>query len=234
MKKSFKIVGIVCVVIIAMVCVFALPVFKVKNIKINGNSVISAEEIKSALNYENKSIFTPSTQNARAKLSENVYIKDVAVKRKLPDNIEINIIERIPSGYVKYSEDTYLYIDSEGVILEVVSGFKDKLPIVTGLDFKNFNQGQILKIENKEAFNAVLVLSRLMSKYNLTEDTTIVNLSDLDDIHLLVNNVDILFGDISDADTKIQTIKEVIIKLPNYKEIKATVNLKSNTVSIDT
>ena len=51
---------------------------------------------------------------------------------------------------------SYLYIDEEGRVLEVAGSCRDALPLVKGLKFDSFTEGEILPVQNTDALAVIL------------------------------------------------------------------------------
>ncbi|MDR2939218.1 MAG: FtsQ-type POTRA domain-containing protein, partial [Clostridiales bacterium] len=100
MKGTFKYIGIVCIVTLSLILFISMPIFKIKTVTVSGQLIISEDAVKEALSYDGTNIFSANTKNALQKLSNNSYIKSVDLKKSFPNSVEVNIIERIPAGYV--------------------------------------------------------------------------------------------------------------------------------------
>ena len=67
--------------------------FNICNIEVTGNNHVSQEVILTLSEIQlNKNIFLSRTSKAEQKISTNPYIKEVNVKRILPDKIKIEIV----------------------------------------------------------------------------------------------------------------------------------------------
>ena len=142
-------------------------------------------------------------------LKSNTYIESAKISYKLPDTVAITIDERKVRGYVPYM-GSYLYIDEEGRVLEVSSEMNRALPVVYGLNFSSFTLGEKIEAENKEAFDIMVNIAYLMSKYELLDMVVKIDVSNPDKILAYVNKVEVNLGDMSNGDRKIRTMAEVI------------------------
>ena len=103
---------------------FATPFFKIDNININGNNHISSDELNNIINnYKNSKcllVFPRSNylffneeklqNNITESINNKFALESINISKKLPNNVEINITERIPgliwqSGGQKYLLD---------------------------------------------------------------------------------------------------------------------------------
>ena len=81
--------------------------FKVDGIAVVGNEEISDEEILKLSELEvGENIFDVHPLFAQHRIKENLYIKKVRVKRKLPNKIEISVTER--SGKAQFQMENVL------------------------------------------------------------------------------------------------------------------------------
>ncbi len=73
------------------------------------------------------------------------------------------------------------------------------LPVITGLRFSGYSIGEVLPVENEDAFDSMVHLSELIAKYGIT-DISMADVSDSRDIHLFIGGVEVLIGSIENAD----------------------------------
>lgn len=126
--------------------------FKVAEISISGESVLSREELRSTAGIiaHQTSLLGLDTNEAEKKLLANSWVAQAKVRRKWPSGIVIDIVENIPLALLhqKTKQGTELfYIDKRGQsFLSVTPGAKVDFPIITGLS----------DIEKKETRDAAL------------------------------------------------------------------------------
>lgn len=205
--ENLLIILAVCFIILL---VLLSPLFKVKEIEVSGNDKYSKEEICQKIGAATDiNIFSFDYNNAKRILEKDAYIKSYSINSVLPDKINIEIVERKIRGYVPYM-GAYLYIDEDGRVLESQKYYKEKLPIVVGLKFEEFKFGELLPVENIEELDIVVSLTKLMIKYDLLNNVIKVDVSNLNEIHLYINKVNVLFGNMTDADIKVSLLTEII------------------------
>lgn len=228
-RPALKAFLVLCVIALAALAIMLSPLFYIKEIEIAGNSKYSNIEIKDAAGLgqsvaSGESIFQKSSSGIKRNIEALTYVKNASVTKTYPGKISINITERNVRGYVEYQNmGQYLYIDEAGVVLEVKSYFAETLPVIVGLKFSAFSIGKPLEVENAAAFDNVVTLSSLFAKYEMT-DVIKVDVSDENDIHLYIGNIDVLFGSISDADEKVRLAKTCINELD--ESFRGTLDVK--------
>ena len=128
-------------------------------------------------------------------------------------------------GYVPYV-DTFLCIDIDGKVLAVTNAANNDLPVIEGLKFQDFEIGCYLETDNNKVFKTIASLVKLLNKYNLKGNfITKINVTNLEDIHLYTNNIDVAFGSAKDADEKIRTLKEIISNLHVAENVKGLLDI---------
>lgn len=215
--KKLSIYGCMAAALVFLVLILLMlcPWFNINNKTITGIDSLTEDTILKAVGLDGASvnIFAFNSAKAKKELKKNPYVESVKITKKLPDTILITVTERKIRGYVPYLKN-YLYIDDEGRVIDVQSSYTKPRPIVKGLEFNTFTLGEQLPVDNKEAFNTIVELSKLITKYELLDSVVEVNVTNAEDIHLYINKVDIYFGDFSDSNEKISYLTEIIKTIP--------------------
>ena len=95
--------------------------FALKNIKILNNNMLTKSEVKDLSKIAiGKNIFTYDLKKINSNIRESTYIKDVTVKRKIPNSILINIQEKQISCVLKNNNNIYDYVDKNMVYIDKV------------------------------------------------------------------------------------------------------------------
>lgn len=212
------------IVIIAVTGFLLSPFFNIETIQITQLEHYTQNEICEKVNLSEgaNSIFFAKKKAERI-LKQDPYISDVKISLNLPATIIVDIKERKVRGYVPYM-GSYLYIDEYGRVLDVQTHYEKRLPLVEGLDFKQFQKGELLPVKNQESFDVVVKIAQMMTKYNLLDLVVRIDVSDPKDICAYVNKVEVQLGDISDCDQKIRTMVKIIDTIPESD--RGTLNLK--------
>ena len=126
--------------------------FKVAEISISGESVLSREELRSTAGViaHQTSLIGLDTKEVEKKLLANSWVAQAKVRRSWPSRIVIEVVENIPLAILhqKTKEGTeFFYIDKRGrSFLSVKPGSKVDFPVITGLS----------DIEKQETHDAAL------------------------------------------------------------------------------
>jgi cell division protein FtsQ len=121
--------------------------FVVSSIKVNGLNSFSPEEIIELGGLvKGTNIFQVDISQAEEKIKTNSIIKEVIVKRKLPQTLVINVQERTPLVLIPV-EGGFLQVDSQGYILKKQNELgRNPIPIITGIELPGtLSTGKLLK-----------------------------------------------------------------------------------------
>ncbi len=157
---------VVILVFLVLFIIFAVlsqtVLFPIKNIAIGGNSLYTAEQIKSAANLkEGDKLFSVLENPINKKLTEKLpYIKSVEVKHRLPDSLELTVTETA-AAYSFVSSGGYYLVDSEYKVLEAVSQPKENTVIISYPTKVELTVGKYIAEGNREIELAQSVLSEL-------------------------------------------------------------------------
>lgn len=135
-KNKFRFFRILLLFLILSIFIFAftkLPIFRIKNIQVEGNSTVETETI---LNYSKlkagDSLIFLNKNKIRENILENPFIEDVAIKRGLFKGLTLEIKERVAAATLQLS-DKYILIDKFGVIIEESNSLMLNLAVIKGI-----------------------------------------------------------------------------------------------------
>ena len=193
--------------VLAAGIIMIMPVWNVTQIEIENNNLYSDQEIIDTCMLKNKHILSTSFKEAKAKLLNLAYIKDASVKYMFPGKVVIALVEREALGYVPFM-GTYLCLDEMGQVIEQTSNDRVALPIIQGLEFAEFKIGDTLPVQNEDNFLSSVEIINVLKKYNYEAKVKSIDVYNVEQIHLYVNNLDVIIGNIGDFDKKLQWLIE--------------------------
>lgn len=174
---TLSILLLVSVLLLVFSFIF-LPYFRVKQVNIDGNIVISDSEIMEQCNIrygshllsgisgdplDLLSLDYGNTEN-RIK-AENPYVEDIQISVSFPSTINITVKERNKTAYIKMP-DGYAAVDAEGTVLELVTVVPDDSchALITGLEVKNAVLMEKIEISDETSFDrAIIVLGAVLA-----------------------------------------------------------------------
>ena len=182
-----------------VLCIIFLPAFRVKTVNIEGNVVLTDEEILAMTGLEyNAHLMSGVSGNIFDILSlnygkteqmimeRNPYVESITISVKIPSTVTIEVKERQKIAYIK-TADGYLAIDRDGIVLELSSAdnASDVRPVICGMEIDGAKLGEKLTIKNINAFKkAIIVLGAILNAdnasvggdYNMFENTSEVRI----------------------------------------------------------
>ena len=185
--KNVLLVFLGLVFVALLICFFTLPFFRVLKVNVNGNVVLSKEQILSeaGLSY-NSHLFKGISGNpldfitlnygktCKRMMKENPYYEELSIRVSFPSTVNIDLKERSKVSYVR-TPDGYAALDMDGVVLELSSGKKedkDIRPVICGLETKDVVLGRkIVFADENDYKKGLIVLGAILSADMSGEDS---------------------------------------------------------------
>ncbi len=137
-RRLFK--GIVFLLIVGAILGFFVyvPFFTLKEVRLIGAEKITVEDIlKIGDIYIGEPIFELATDNVTSRLSKDLRIESVTVRRIVPNTLEVTIKERKPLATI-VCDYGYLDLDKNGKIIDSYKNLREmKIPMITGAQVKD-------------------------------------------------------------------------------------------------
>lgn len=189
------------------------PLFNIKEINVIGNSKLSKEEIISLSELKtDENTFKVLKSNIKSKIKTNAYIENVKIRRKLPDKVEIIVVERVATYMLPFA-NSYIYINNQGYMLEITSK-KAEMPAIVGISTpeEELHEGQRLISEDLTKLGEVLQIMESANANEIVNLITKIDISDRQDYVLTLEKEkkDIHLGDVSNLSTKMAYVKKIL------------------------
>ena len=130
--------------------IFTSSWFNISRITVQGNHFLTEDDIlKQGEILGSHNIFHFDIKRARGNILKNPWIQEAALKKILPNNLDISIKERKPGALI-YSNNRYFLVTEEGILLEALDQLDNDYQqyLITDLDVGNRQPGDI--IDNRE------------------------------------------------------------------------------------
>ncbi len=186
-----------------LIALLSLPVWKIQKITVVNNGYYSKEEVINVSGLEGGNLLDLSFNKAKKGLLALPYIQEVNITYHFPGNVTIDLVENAPFMYVPFS-GSYLCLNEQGQVIEQTSNLSVAIPVVDGLSFSEFKIGEMLGIQNDDAFLAVRDMINVLKEYEYVDKVKEIDVYNLEEIHLYVDNLDVIMGEIGDFDKKLQ------------------------------
>lgn len=180
---------------------------KLEKVSISGNKVLKEEEVLKILSLKpGTSIFGLSVRSLAMKLEENPWVMEAHVSRRLPDGLNVKIVERKPLALLEANETGYL-IDRDSFVIAQVDPDKVDLPSVRDIPLKSLKVGLIIDSEPLKA--GLKVLSEMPE--SLYKKIKLVSISGGENITFYTDEgVEILFGRPEEIEKKFEIIEKFL------------------------
>lgn len=167
----------------ALLCVFLL--FKVADIQVTGDLVYSQEEVLALCDYAigDNLLFAPTQSQEERLESQLPYVEDAEVIKHFPNTLEIRITAAQTAASVS-SGGGWLYVSSQGKILEQAAEPAAATMQVTGFVSTATQPGQYLQAEDATALSALQEILTALTDREMITQCTRLDLTDLYDIRL--------------------------------------------------
>ena len=212
------IIPFVAVMVIGILIFAFIENFKVKTVIVEGSTHYTTDEIT---NYVLDSKFCRNTVFVYFKY-HNKSIKDVPFVEQMDVNIvdrntgKIHVYEKYTAGCISHLGE-YMYFDNDGKVIEVSKIKTENVPVVTGLSFDHFVLHEPLPIENKDIFNSILNITKLLNKNDLIADT--IYFDENRNITLFFDDVRVNIGDGSNMNEQFMTLPKILPSLEGKKGV---------------
>ncbi|MCL1998603.1 MAG: FtsQ-type POTRA domain-containing protein [Turicibacter sp.] len=202
------------------------PHFWLYDISVQGNLQIDAETIIELADIGETNFFLFRPAATRRNIIENHFIEEVNFVRTLPTSLQITVRERFLSGYIEYLDGLFLYIDENGRILDIRSYMDEEKPIITGLRFSQVHLGELLSVENPNAFAPAVAYTALINRHNI-HGVSQIDVSDHNNVRLRLYNIEVQLGDLTGANEKILTLREIVEEWPTIRQVRGFLDLST-------
>ncbi len=214
LKKLVSLFLLTLVVLSACVLLALTVFFKISTVQITGSKVYSDSVVIEKCGIETGiSLFLADEDKLNEELPKSLpYIKNVKIKRKLPDTLIIEVFPTREIAAFQYSAG-YILVDETGKVLNRnASMLRENVAVVTGASLKSALLGDKISINNEQTTdNFISILAGL--KNSGLSDITEINLSSENEFKLIYQDrITIKLGTMQNIETKLQRAKVAIDK----------------------
>jgi len=198
----------VLILLIAAFQLYRSGLFNVKKIDVAGSKIVSAVKVmENCAISENTNILTVNTGEVKQRIAKDPWIKEVSVKRVLPQTLRVEIVERVPVALITHGEKFYLIDEEYFIVAERESSEASEVPVITDLPIKKAKVGD--RIFNKSLENAVNCLKSM--EPSLRKTITLASASSVDKLYLYnEDNVEILYGEAKQTSGKNEVLNTIL------------------------
>jgi len=227
--RRFRIAAIIGIAVLVVILFLVSPFFNIEEVSVAGYNRVSRNEILSQLGIgSTTNLLFFNANAARRRVMENLYVGDVVFERELPRRLYVTIHERRLTAYVEHMPGSFLFLDDQGRVLEVNTYKAESFPVLEGLDFTRFRLGEVLEVSDNVSFAAVVHYAQLLNLHELIHRVSHMNVSDPENIRIMIGYKEFNVGDVMGADEKVRTIVQILEELPNAELMRGFATIRHN------
>lgn len=213
MSRGKKLILFLILIGIILAILFSTSLFNIETINVSGNAIVSSEKIISLSGIQKHSnLFRINKSGAITNLKTNAYVEEVIISRKLPNQINIEIEERVPKYMLQFA-DSYVYVNNQGYMLEI-SNEKLNIPILIGIstDLSNIKAGNRMNLSDLKKMDMVINIVDTATTNGIGHLITKIDISDNKNYTLILETEGktVYLGDCSELNTRILYLKKIL------------------------
>lgn len=209
-KKRLIRGGALLILLVAVLAVVFL--FQVKTVTVYGNTRHTEEEIKEGLlnNILHKNTLYLQWKYRNGAVPDTLpFLKSLKVTMKSPVEIEVQVTEKEPVGYLDKGE--YVYFDEDGIVLELSDKEDSDYPVITGVEVDEPVLYQKLPMQSSAQLRTILSITQLLSYQELQAKE--IRFGNNGDITVFVGGVEALLGQDEYLEEKIANLSAILNKM---------------------
>jgi len=213
-----KLLALLVIVAVFILCVAIF--FKVNEVRVQGNSLYSAQEVIDASGIQKgDNLMTLSKPVIAGKIMAALpYVEEVRIGRILPDKITLTVKESDAAFAVTDSAGGAWLMNSSGKILEQAPKSAATYPKITGVTAESPEVGKQIVCKQAENLNAALQVLSALEPTGFIAQVAEVNVEKTYDIVVWYQDkYEIRLGGTDELDYKIQYLTAVLGKMENYQ-----------------
>lgn len=219
--------GVLLILLLAVLAVVFL--FQAKTVTVYGNTRHTEEEIKEGLmnNILHKNTLYLQWEYRNGRVPDALpFLKSLKVSMKSPTEIEVQVVEKEPVGYLDKGE--YVYFDEDGVVLELSDKEDSDYPVITGVEVDDPVLYQKLPMQSSAQLRTILSITQLLKYQELQAKE--IRFGENGDITVYVGGVEALLGQDEYLEEKIANLSAILNKMGDEH---GTLHLESFTGKSD-
>ena len=219
--------GVLLILLLAVLAVVFL--FQAKTVTVYGNTRHTEEEIKEGLmnNILHKNTLYLQWEYRNGRVTDALpFLKSLKVSMKSPTEIEVQVVEKEPVGYLDKGE--YVYFDEDGVVLELSDKEDSDYPVITGVEVDDPVLYQKLPMQSSAQLRTILSITQLLKYQELQAKE--IRFGENGDITVYVGGVEALLGQDEYLEEKIANLSAILNKMGDEH---GTLHLESFTGKSD-
>lgn len=220
-RKRYKLLLILLGVLLALV-LSVLFLFRVKNLRIEGNDRVTEEEIKTLIKWDDcqGNTLLLWLLNRKVDVSSNDLLSGITVSIRDPQTVQVQVTEEYLVGCVQIGEQ-YFYVNADGMVIVSQTGRMDDVPLFEGLAVSRAEAGSSLETDSAAVLDDMLHIAQCLREYEVTAET--IAMEDDGTYRILSGDIKILLGQDIYMEEKISELKDL---MPELEGLAGTLHLE--------
>lgn len=217
----------VLILLLAVLAVIFL--FQARTVTVYGNTRHTEDEIKEGLmnNILHKNTLYLQWEYRNGGVPGTLpFLDSLKVSMKSPTEIEVQVVEKEPVGYLDKGE--YVYFDEYGIVLEISDKEDSGYPVITGVETDEPVLYQKLPMQSSAQLRTILSVTQLLKYQELKAKE--IRFDENGDITVFVGGVEALLGQDEYLEEKIANLSAILNKMGDEH---GTLHLESFTGKSD-
>ncbi len=200
--------------------------FHIDSVKVEGTEIYTKDEIQRSVFArkfsDNEIMFM--IYNKLFGINKLPFVEDIEVVYESRDTVLLRVYDRTISGCIKYMGQ-FVYFDRDGRVLQSLPERRKGVPIVTGINFKDFTIGEKFQVDKDDGrlFNAIMNVSQLIGHYGI--DVKRIHVND-GEITIYSGNVQVYLGKKEMYNDQLAALSSVL-KTANDKKLSGVINMEN-------
>lgn len=235
-NRSRFLLRLLTVAAVVLALTFGMAIFfKVKTVTVTGGEKYTAWQVREASGIQNgENLLSLNKARISGRIMAALpYVSTVRVGIKLPDTVNIEIVERDVVYAIAAEDNSWWLMASDGTIVEktnasasgehtVIAGVVLKSPQVgqaaVAADPKSSDESTPVTVLGAQQLSAVVSILQNLEQNGILGQMVSVDVSDMGDIELWYGQrYQVLLGDTTQLDYKIKYMKQMISQMSEYQ-----------------
>ena len=227
-KRIRAMLILLCIIMLVLILAFMTPVFNIRTISVEGNEIVSVEEIDSQIgDLVGENLFRTGGKMIEKRLKNIAYVDEVSIsKRMFPPSVRVSIKECKPAGYVVVN-GIELIINSELKILDDSNRLPtDDIPEITGIFPSDYEVGKTFESEEIEKNEVLALCLTQMEQTGILQSVNKIDIENITGIEFMYQDrINVLCGTQLDLGRKLSLFRETILSNNISDKAKGTIDL---------
>lgn len=235
-KKRRKIKLIVFLILLLLIGAAALviwQVYRVKDVKVEGNEHYSKEQIEKFVlddEYSWNSLYV-YLKYRFMEMEQIPFVDTMEVSLENPHTLKIFVYEKEIIGYLYIASiDQNAFFDKDGFVVETSKDMIENIPRVEGLNCDKVVLYEKLPIEDKDILRSLLTASQSLKKNGVVPEQ--IMFEENGNIDLTYGDIQVLLGGWDNLARKILRLSKILPQLEGKKGVLHVEHWTENTTDI--